>query len=62
MNAPKCSACDMTMQADSYLRHQNGKRSGEQTSQRVTFGFKCVGCSDTVRLAEAVIVPVKVGW
>ena len=60
MNAPIC--CGEPMKPDAFIRYQNGKRSGEQTAQRVTFGYKCSGCSDTVRLPEAIVVDVSVGW
>jgi len=60
MNAPVCCGCPMS--DDSFVRHQNGKRPGQQTTERVLLGYRCAECSKQVRLAEPVIVPVKVGW
>ena len=61
MSAPKCSACDIRMRADSFIRHRDGPRSGEQIAQKVTFGYKCE-CGETARLAEPTVVDVAVGW
>lgn len=60
MSPPVC--CDLAMQPDSFTRHRNGERSGEQTLERVLLGYKFAECGDTVRLPAPVVVPVKVGW
>ena len=62
MSAPECQACDVPMKPDSYVRYRDGPRSGEQIAQKVTFGYKCSGCNDKVRLEEAIVEPVQVGW
>ena len=61
MSAPVCCG-GLTMQPDSFTRHQNGRRPGQQTTERCTIGYKCSQCSKQVRLAEPIVVAVKVGW